>query len=201
MAADGVTGEAVSQDRTRLEPVTLGYRLDAEMLHEAMVTIGRAAMAKPETDKPPRRALRAAIIWALLLVSLSAFIDLLKLTGARLEPLWVIAGIVIGLTIYHQYLVSGYKRMARMMTRNPVFEGEIETRLGPDGVEIRSAGAVNRMDWAAVEDVLPLKHGMVLVVPATLAPIPDSALPAGMARAKLKQRIESWRSAASSAGA
>lgn len=196
MAADGSMGDAIEQHRLRLDPLTLRYRVDADLLHESMVALGKASMARPDPDAKPRTPFRAVMVWTLLLVCISAFIDLMEVSGARFEPLWIIAGIVTGLTIYHQYLVRGYKRMAKQMMANPIFEGELETRLGPDGIEVSSPGASARLDWSAVEGVLLLKEAVVLQVPATLLPIPGDAMPDGLSRKDFKRRIDAWRETA-----
>lgn len=191
MAADGATAEVLRQ--TSAVPLTLSYRVSPELLNEAMHAIGKATMKRQDPEAKPRTGLRAVMIWGLLLVCISAVIDLMKASGARFEPVWIALGVAIGLWIYQVYLVNGYKRMARQMAANPVFEGEIETRLGADGIEIRSQGAVQRIDWEALDDVLDLKEGVVLMVPATLAPIPDNALPTRLSRNDLKRQIEAWK--------
>lgn len=176
-------------------PVVIRHRVDDALLYETMVLTGRKMMARRDPARR-RSGWRALGIWVLILVGLAALIDGIRAAELRMEILYVLLGMIFGFAFYTVFLNRSYRRLARMMAANPVYSGERIVTLDPGGAEVRSAGAVNRLDWRAVEGAIQLKHGIALMVPNDLIPLPDAALPEGLTRAELLARIERWREAA-----
>lgn len=187
------------QDRARAagaEALTLRYRVDDALLHEAMVATGRALMRRrPAGGKTS--GWRAVGLVLAILVGIAAVVDLLRYAGVGVELLYLLIGLGAGFAIYSHFHDRGYRRIARLMAENPAYSGELTARLDRDGIEIRGGASLSRLDWRAVDDVLVLDSGAVaLVVPTEMVPLPVEALPDGLTRAELIARIEAWRQAA-----
>lgn len=193
VAVDEPTAEAAAPDR---EAIVLTYRIDAALLYEAMVAMGRAMMARREPTDGGRSGWRALRFMIAGLIGLAALIDLIAWTSGEFEFVFMMIGLVLGLAFYTMFLNRSYRRMSRMMAANPMHAGPHTATLGPDGIEIRGAASESRLGWETVEGVLHLNRGIVLMVPSELLPLPDEGLPRGMDRAALVSRIEQWRRAA-----
>lgn len=185
--------QAVAPPPAAEQALTLRYRVDEALLHEAMIVTGRELMRRrPEGENPsPWRAL--ALVLAIL-IGIAAVVDLVRYAGVSVELIYLFIGLAAGFGIYNTFLDRGYRRIARLMAANPVFAGELVATLDPRGVEIRGDASLSRLDWQAVDDVLVLESGaLVLLVPSEILPIPEDALPPGLTRAELVARIERWR--------
>lgn len=202
-ALEGTAGTARSAapaaDAAAHDAIVMTYRVDAELLYETMIVTGRKMMARRDPASGKRSGWRALGIWAAILIGLAALIDAIRAADLKMEILYVLLGIIFGFAFYTVFLNRSYKRLARMMTANPIYSGELTATLDPSGVEIRTESSLNRLDWTAVEGALQLKTAIALMVPNDMIPLPDAALPHGVTRADLLARIEHWRLAAGAA--
>lgn len=175
------------------EKVQITYRYTHNLLREAM---GYAAGRLNMRGRSVRRLGLSAIVLSFgAIATFVLYIQSNSSFGRDIIPaIWV--AYLVGLAsmmLYGNRLVGA---IARDLLQKPVYSSEMRMLLDDRGVSIETELSNCWFGWSAVDEVVELKSGLGLFSGCCLYPVPDQALPSGMTRDHVRERIEAWRKAA-----
>jgi len=79
----------------------------------------------------------------------------------------------------------------------PMRRGNIVVMLGPAGADMIHPLTTSHFEWPAVVNIIEGKLALHLMLSPTISfPVPFDALPEGVTREDLKQRVDDWREGA-----
>lgn len=77
---------------------------------------------------------------------------------------------------------------------SPLRQGPSTVKVGPDGLDVIHPLCQTHYEWPLVINVIDGDLALHLMVsPVTSMPVPDAALPEGISRDILRERVELWR--------
>lgn len=140
-------------------------------------------------------------ISALLIVAIAAIMFLLfspVQTGFPHPPLWFALGVLVmrAVVTFVHIPVMNRRRIARAMS-SPLSQGTFVLTLSDSGIIVEQAVSYSAYAWNAVMQIQEEPLALHMMFGQALSmPIPDAALPEGIDRDEILQRIETWRAAA-----
>ena len=150
-------------------------------------------------NSPDAKRHRRTIV--LLIVTITAILILLFgpiQSGLPYPFLWFALGLLAmrAVVTFIHIPAMNRRRIARAMS-SPLSQGTFLLTLSGTGIIVEQAVSYTAYDWNAVMRVQEEALALHLMVGHTLSvPIPDAALPEGIDRAEVRERIEAWRAAA-----
>lgn len=131
---------------------------------------------------------------AILVILICAFVVIAPVIESS-GGIWAafVAGLLLG-GIGHWLRTSRVQRRAiRSVLDAHDRAGRRTLAAGPDGVRVETAMSLTSMRWAAIDRIGELEDATLLWSGATVLPVPDAALPRGMAADTFRARLATWR--------
>lgn len=133
-----------------------------------------------------------------MLAAIAAVLLLIYFVGAPVLGWSFLAfflGMGSGIGIVWLKTVRRHRKVLRTVLDAQDRAGPKTLDVGPDGLRIETAQSLTSQRWTAIDRVIALDDATVLLSGGTVLPVPDAALPEGVAPSAFRARIEDWRTA------
>jgi hypothetical protein len=173
------------------EAITFTYdRIDSQLYW-------KASKAACNPDDGGTRGWGWAMKIALWLATMIVIALLMQIPAIQRGGLAFVAGLAAGLVVMLLFLIGfvliNRRRLQRALAREQDRRGTVTAQLDAEGCHFTSSFGETRLAWRSIDTVIDLGTGTGLRSGLLVYPLPNAALPEGLAAAAFRARLEDWR--------